>query len=156
MKLSEGRPGIGSGVIIALMAVIAILISGATYYSTMSGTANPPTSSAKQGATSNSSPPAAVQVTLPVGVGTNQSYNFQPKTITLVIGVNNTVTWANIDAAPHTVTSTSVPTGAASFNSGNMVHGTTFTYTFTVPGTYRYDCTYHYWMQGTIVVSQAH
>jgi len=63
--------------------------------------------------------------------------------------------WTNNDSAPHTVTATSVPNGETKFNSGNLNSGATFTYTFKVPGTYRYQCTYHYWMQGTIVVEQA-
>jgi plastocyanin len=50
------------------------------------------------------------------------------------------------------VTSTSVPTGANSFDSGNLVQGATFRMTFTVPGTYQYKCSYHFWMQGTVVV----
>jgi plastocyanin len=49
------------------------------------------------------------------------------------------------------VTSTSAPQGG-SFNSGNMSAGATCTHTFTVPGTYQYDCVYHSWMTGTIVV----
>jgi len=92
---------------------------------------------------------------MPYGVGTNQSFNFQPSTIDLVIGINNTVMWTNKDSAPHVVSVMSVPSGAAKFDSGNMVPGATFTYTFTVPGIYKYDCTYHYWMQGTIEVRQA-
>lgn len=79
---------------------------------------------------------------------------FVPDNITVVIGVNNTVTWTKNDTVAHTVTSTSVPSGAAAFNSGNMAVGTTFTYTFTVPGTYQYTCSYHPWMTGTITVVQ--
>src|SRR2546430_10515364 len=76
---------------------------------------------------------------------------YAPDSITLVIGVNNTVTWTNNDSAHHTVTSTSAPPGGP-FNSGNMDAGATCTHTFTVPGTYQYDCIYHSWMTGTIVV----
>ena len=74
-----------------------------------------------------------------------------PDSITLVIGVNNTVTWTNNDSVHHTVTSTTAPAGG-SFNSGNMNGGATCTHTFTVPGTYHYDCIYHSWMTGTMVV----
>jgi plastocyanin len=63
------------------------------------------------------------------------------------------VTWVNNDGSVHhTVTSTSVPSGATSFNSGDMAGGATFTYTFTVPGVYQYDCVYHPWMTGTVTV----
>jgi plastocyanin len=64
------------------------------------------------------------------------------------------VTWTNNDSSHHTVTSSTVPTGAKSFNSGDIAPGGTFTYTFTVPGTYQYGCTYHTWMTGTITVVQ--
>jgi len=62
------------------------------------------------------------------------------------------VTWTNDDLSAHTVTSTSVPSGAATFNSGIISAGQTYTMTFTVPGTYEYDCSLHLWMKGTIVV----
>jgi len=45
-----------------------------------------------------------------------------------------------------------VPSGAASFDSGNMNAGAKFSYTFTVAGTYTYYCQYHSWMQGTVIV----
>ena len=65
----------------------------------------------------------------------------------MVIGVNNTVTWVNNDNAAHTVTAKD-----GSFGSGNMGSGSSYTYTFTTPGTYRYYCAYHSWMVGTVVV----
>jgi plastocyanin len=45
-----------------------------------------------------------------------------------------------------------VPGGAATFNSGIMSAGGTWSMTFTVPGTYQYDCSLHLWMKGTIIV----
>ena len=98
---------------------------------------------------------STVKVSIPSGSGNpSNPPGYAPDKITLVIGVNNTVTWSNEDTAAHTVTSSAVPTGATSFNSGNMNAGTTFTYTFTVPGTYQYGCSYHSWMLGTITVVQ--
>lgn len=78
-------------------------------------------------------------------VNTTKTY-YSPPTITVVIGVNNTVTWINNDNAPHTVTDTGV------FDSGNMNQGQSWTHTFTTSGTYTYHCTYHPWMTGTIIV----
>lgn len=95
---------------------------------------------------------AGVEVTMPSGVGTSQTLTFSPVNIKVVIGVNNTVTWINQDGVPHTVTSSSVPSGASMFNSGNMNPGATFTMTFTVAGTYGYYCQYHNWMKGTVTV----
>ena len=95
----------------------------------------------------------SVSVILPIGVGSNPNLNFKPANIVIVIGVNNTVQWVDQDSTPHTVTSTSVPTGANAFDSGTIKLGDTFSLTFAVPGTYRYDCTFHPgWMVGSIVV----
>jgi len=100
--------------------------------------------------TTSSSVPsgASVHVMIPAGSGTNTtSPGYSPATITVVIGVNNTVMWMNMDNMPHTVTAVN-----HSFDSGNMNPGDTFTYTFTAPGTYQYGCTYHSWMKGTVIV----
>jgi plastocyanin len=96
---------------------------------------------------------AAVAVSIPTG-SSNPSNppGYAPDKITLVVGVNNTVTWTNADTAAHTVTSVTVPSGATSFDSGNMDPGATFTYTFATPGTYTYHCSYHSWMTGTVTV----
>jgi plastocyanin len=97
----------------------------------------------------------AVKVSMPSGAGNpSGAPGYAPAKITLVLGVNSTVTWTNDDSAAHTVTSTSVPTGAASFDSGNMSPGAAFTYTFTVAGTYQYHCSYHNWMTATVTVVQ--
>ncbi len=91
------------------------------------------------------------------GCGSNYLYGYSPTVITVVIGVNNTVTWTNDDAGvAHTVTSSAGD--PASFSSGCIGSGCspatpqTFTYTFTVAGTYYYHCTYHGWMEGEVVV----
>ena len=89
-----------------------------------------------------------VAVTIPSGAATNTALpGFSPATITVVIGVNNTVVWTNKDSTPHTVTSTT-----KLFDSGNMNAGDTFTFTFTTAGTYSYACSYHPWMKGTVIV----
>ena len=75
---------------------------------------------------------------------------YSPPTITVILGVNSTVTWVNNDVAPHTVTAT-----GGSFNSGNLDSGQSWSFTFTTPGTYTYYCSYHPWMKGTVVVVQA-
>jgi plastocyanin len=146
MKTNGGRRSAIGRVVVISVVVIAIIIAGAAYYFL----------SAKSGqATTTSLSPEIVHVNMPSGVATNKSLNFQPVNITVVIGVNNSVIWKNDDSAPHTVTSTSVPSGASMFNSGNMNSNATYTYTFTVPGTYKYECTYHtLWMQGIVIVKQ--
>ncbi|MDV3293762.1 MAG: plastocyanin/azurin family copper-binding protein [Nitrososphaerales archaeon] len=98
-------------------------------------------------------PKGSVSVILPNGVGSDPTLNFRPAEMVLVIGMNSTVQWVVQDPTPHTVTSISVPAGAKAFDSGIINKGDAFTVTFTVPGTYRYNCILHPgWMQGTIVV----
>jgi len=81
------------------------------------------------------------------GSADSVSISFSPLQVTLVIGVNNTVTWVNDDNAAHTVTAKD-----GSFGSGNIGSGASYTHTFTTPGTYTYYCAYHSWMVGTVVV----
>jgi plastocyanin len=97
---------------------------------------------------------STVVVQMPVGasVGPTAAPGYSPENVTVVIGVNNTVTWTNNDTADHTVVSLSVPPTAATFNSGIIASGAVFTQTFTVPGTYEYHCSLHAWMTGSVVV----
>lgn len=76
------------------------------------------------------------------------SPGYSPATITVVVGVNNTVVWTNNDSVFHTVTATD-----GSFNSGTIYSGQTWSHTFSHPGTYSYYfCQYHPWMKGTVIV----
>jgi len=88
-------------------------------------------------------------VIMPSGVGINQKLTFDPAVITVIVGVNNTVTFKNVDnnAPDHTVTARD-----NSFNSGNIKPGGSWTYTFTTPGNFSYYCLYHSWMKGTVIV----
>lgn len=72
---------------------------------------------------------------------------FTPNSMTVVIGVNNTVMWTNDDGFSHTVTAND-----GSFDSGYFSSGETFMYTFTTPGVYHYHCQIHPWMVGTVTV----
>ncbi len=88
-----------------------------------------------------------------MGSGANQdSPGYDPAIITVTVGANNTVTWTNNDTVGHTVTAALVPNGAAMFDSGNIAPGQSYSYTFTLLGTYQYFCKYHPWMQALIVV----
>jgi len=94
---------------------------------------------------------SSVSVSMPNGVGTSQGLNYVPASATVAKG--GSVVWKNNDPVPHTVTSTSVPSGASGFDSGNMNPNATYTVTFTVSGTYQYECSYHPWMHGTVIVT---
>jgi plastocyanin len=73
-------------------------------------------------------------------------FAFQPAAIQVATGA--TVTWSNMDGAPHTVTSDS-----GAFDSGMLGTGATFSQTFSAPGAYAYFCQFHPSMTATIVVS---
>jgi len=93
--------------------------------------------------------PNLSHITILKGAATNPSSpGYSPATITVVVGVNNTVVWTNNDSVFHTVTATD-----GSFNSGTIFSGQTWSHTFTQPGTYSYYfCQYHPWMKGTVLV----
>ena len=98
--------------------------------------------------TTSAAAPSGSTVVIEPGSATQTAADYySPSTITVEIGVNNTVTWVNDDNAAHTVTATD-----GSFNSGNMNPGQSWTYTFTAAGTYEYYCSYHPWMKGTVIV----
>lgn len=101
---------------------------------------------------SSTSSGQVVTVSMPNGVGINQTLNYVPVNVT--IAKNGAVKWTNNDSVHHTATSTSVPSGASSgFDSKDMGQGATYQVTLSVSGTYKYVCAYHSWMQGTITVT---
>jgi plastocyanin len=67
----------------------------------------------------------------------------------LEIAVGTTVTWTNMDSAPHTVTQS----GGGGFQSGAMQQGETFSFTFEEAGTFDYFCEFHPNMSGQVIVS---
>jgi plastocyanin len=73
---------------------------------------------------------------------------YQPSQLTVLVG--QTVTWRNSGLGPHTVTA-----DAGQFDSGTLQAGTTFSYTFSAPGSYAYSCTVHPTMHGSVTVLAA-
>jgi len=65
-----------------------------------------------------------------------KDFAFDPKTISVNVG--DTITWTNDGPSPHTVTADD-----ASFDSGNLDKGATFSHTFDKAGTVAYFCKYH-------------
>ncbi|MGW3043035.1 cupredoxin domain-containing protein [Kitasatospora sp. NPDC001159] len=74
------------------------------------------------------------------------NYAFSPSTLTVSKGT--TVTWTNSDTDSHTVTSS----GSGPLDSGTLNQGASYSYTFTMSGTYDYTCSIHPFMHGTVVV----
>lgn len=67
-------------------------------------------------------------------------FSFNPPTFTANLGDTVMWMWAN---GSHTTTSTSVPTGAATWDHPITSSSTSFTYKPAVTGTYNYQCTPH-------------
>jgi plastocyanin len=99
----------------------------------------------------NDSQPTAAKatVTAPPIAAANvsvQDNTFKPGTIQVKAG--DTITWTNHGAVAHTVTATD----GASFDSGTLEPGKTFSFAPDKAGTIHYVCTFHAGMQGTIEV----
>ena len=78
---------------------------------------------------------------------TIDNFTFSPQLLTVPAGTR--VTWTNRDDIPHTVTDAG---GPISFRSPPLDTGDTFSHLFSSAGTYRYFCSLHPHMQGTVVV----
>jgi plastocyanin len=74
-----------------------------------------------------------------------KDFMFQPTSLTVKAG--STVTWTNMDEEPHTVVST-----GGVFRSNALDTKDSFSFKFDQPGTYRFVCSIHPQMVGTIVV----
>jgi plastocyanin len=72
------------------------------------------------------------------------NFVFEPAQLTVKVGT--TVAWTNRDDIPHTVVC------AGKFRSKTMDTDGTFSFTFTAPGEYKYFCSLHPHMTGTIKV----
>ena len=75
------------------------------------------------------------------------NFTFGPQELKVKAGT--TVTWTNEDDIPHTVVSLN------NFRSKALDSEDKFSFTFTTPGTYKYFCSLHPHMTGTIVVEAA-
>ena len=75
------------------------------------------------------------------------NFTFGPQELRVKAGT--TVTWSNEDDMPHTVVSPN------NFRSKVLDSDGTFSFTFTTPGAFKYFCSLHPHMTGTIVVEAA-
>jgi plastocyanin len=74
-----------------------------------------------------------------------KDFMFSPVSVKIKAGTQ--VTWTNKDEEPHTVSS-----NEGTFRSFALDTNDSFSYKFDKPGTYKYTCTIHPRMTGTIVV----
>lgn len=145
----------------AVGLVIALLIVGAlgsiAYYqfevAPSQNSTTTVTTTTSAGVTCKGTNCGYVNITAGASVCTNPGSpcGFDPATITVVIGVNNTVMWTNQDQAVHTVTGSNWGSSEAP----GINPGGNFTYTFATAGTYQYHCIYHAGMIGSVVVKNS-
>jgi amicyanin len=95
-------------------------------------------------ADSGSSGAAATAATTSITI---MNYAYSPANVTIKVG--DTVVWTNHDTAPHNVV---ISDGPVKFTSPTLNTGETFTYTFTVAGTYDYYCSIHPDMKASVTV----
>ncbi len=140
--MSTGSRGRSVRVLISMFAVAGALVAAGcgadgenadgTPTSTVSNSAAPTTSGPRT--------PADTIVTV-------TDMRFSPADITITAG--DTVTWKFSDRVPHSVQG--IGDAAMGINSPILTKGE-WSYTFTVPGTYRYLCPLHPEMKGTVTV----
>lgn len=75
-----------------------------------------------------------------------QGFAYRPAEITVPVGT--TITWTNMDSAPHTATADD-----GSWNTGTLGQGESASITFDTPGTYPYFCAVHPSMRATVIVT---
>lgn len=132
------------GVVVAVVVVLATggvvlaLRNNSNSGSSSMGNMN---MSESNSSSSNNSPTAINSVTI-------QNFAFSPANITVKKGTK--VTWTNKDSAAHTVTETDGQTGP---NSGNLASGKSYNFTFDTVGTFKYNCSIHPEMIGTVTVT---
>ena len=96
-------------------------------------------------------PGGGVEATSPSGPSiTIQTFQFGPTSLEVQAGTR--VTWVNQDDITHIITSGTPGKQDGQFDSRLDGKGTTFSYTFTQPGTYTYFCNRHQSMRGEIHV----
>jgi plastocyanin len=86
--------------------------------------------------------------------GTNEIFmkNTAFTPVNKTISVGTTLTWKNQDNFAHTVTSGTPGNPSGLFDSGNLGSGGTFSFTFNSAGSFKYFCSIHSSMTGTITV----
>jgi|SRR5437879_47877 len=90
--------------------------------------------------------PAATQApSAPEPTISIHDFSFAPLSLTVPVGA--TVSWKNLDPEPHTVRSVD-----DQFRSGALDQNDSFSFKFVKAGTYKYVCSIHPQMVGTITV----
>jgi plastocyanin len=144
--------------LVAIIVIVVIVAVGGVVVamnhnsdSGKSSTTSASTSSSMSGMDSssmNSSSGSANTATATDSV-TIDNFAFSPANITVKKGTS--VTWTNKDSTTHTVTETDGKTGP---DSGDLATGKSYSFTFNTVGTFKYHCSIHSDMTGTVTVTE--
>jgi plastocyanin len=132
----------GLAVGVALVAIFSVMDQGNTGFTTEK--------------------PSHVTVIIPESSSSDsEQSNFEPATIKVVIGVNNTIRWVNDDTVPYSVVADDngdpdfydiTSDDAAGLPKSWLGSGETFEFTFTKPREYGYHSVPHPQMHGAVIV----
>ena len=92
--------------------------------------------------------PAVALVDVAVSIRT---FQFTPDTLRVKAGTR--VVWTNTDEIEHTITSGTPETQDGRFNGVVSKRGASYSAVIKEPGTYRYFCDRHRFMNGTVIVN---
>ncbi len=119
-----------------------------------SGTGTPNSGTPNNGTSGNETPNNGTPNNGTSGSGTNVSpgtynvitirnFSFNPAQLNIKKG--DIVTWTNQDSAPHRIS-------GSGFQSNSLSNGQSFSFTFSVAGTFDYICSIHPSMKGKVIV----
>ena len=100
--------------------------------------------------------PKTVIVDIPIGTAVPGCETTNACFLPAMVSINagDTVEWANIDTAAHTVTGGSPAMGLSGvFDSSLLMAGASYAFTFDEAGSYDYFCMVHPWMVGSVSVN---
>ena len=141
---------------VVLLAALLLPVIGACSDKSSSDTSSPPVVAAQTtvpaaaattiAPTAATTPTAAAGSAAPAGAGAVGIANFKFAPATINVAVGGSVVWTNNDPQQHTATS------AGNFDAGAIQPGSSATVQFPTAGTFKYICSFHPFMTGTVVV----
>jgi plastocyanin len=123
------------------MKIVAILLTPSLVVASFYAISAPPTPTTTPIVTAAAASTADATISI-------SEFMFSPLSLTVTAGT--TVRWKNLDAEPHTIRGVE-----SNFRSNPLDQNDSFEFKFDQPGTYRYLCSIHPQMLGTIVVKSA-
>ncbi len=139
-----------------IIAIFGILIGSGFYYLKNNMLTSPLPAPAPDPSSTTSAPtpaPSLAPVPVPAPAAAPSTHNtiiqdFAFNQSSLTIKKGDTIIWTNKDSAPHTVT------GDGGLSSPTLKSNSAYSFTFNTTGTFKYHCSFHPSMNGTVTVIQ--